>query len=315
VTSAPPGPGASLHPEDTHASGDDLTGDPLLSAVLRLIRGENPRLRDLLSCLVRHLHAVVEETRLTEQEWALVVDFLVQVGHTCTATRNEFILLSDMLGASSAVIRANHEGPAAMTPSSVEGPFHSPAPRRALGDWISHGAERTRGEVVVVHGHVTDCDGVPVPGAEVDVWQSDDVGHYDVQDATMPAGNLRGLFTTDDHGAYWFRTIRPCSYPVPTDGPVGDLLTAIGRHPMRPAHIHLQVTAPGHRPLATHLFPAGEPYLDSDAAFAVEPGLIVDFRPETQPTAAARYGVDAPFLDVPFDLHLAAKGSSTEAGA
>ncbi|MFG1943873.1 dioxygenase [Nonomuraea sp. NPDC048826] len=278
--------------------------DALLAQVLDSVGGPDPRVRELVGGLVTHLHAFVRETRPTEAEWLRAVDFLVRVGHTCTDTRNEFILLSDMLGVTSAVDEVNHTGPATMTPSSVEGPFHSPAPVRPMGAWIAEGPERERGEPAVVHGRVTDCDGVPVAGAVLDVWQANDTGLYDSQDAEQPDGNLRALLTTGDDGAYWFRTVKPSSYPVPTDGPVGELLRAVGRHPMRPAHVHIKVAAAGHRPLTTHIFVAGDPYLGSDAAFAVKDALIADFLPSDQ----ARFGMDGPFLAAEFDIRLVKEG-------
>ncbi|TQS28443.1 dioxygenase [Microbispora sp. KK1-11] len=275
--------------------------DALLSAVLGQVGGSDPRLRELTTSLVRHLHAFVRETRPTEDEWLTGIDFLVRTGHTCTDLRNEFILLSDMLGLTSAVDEVNHAGPAEATPSSVEGPFHAPAPPRENGAWIAAGPERRRGQLMVVRGRVTDTGGTPIEGATVDIWQADDAGHYDSQDPAQRPGNLRGLFTTGADGAYWFRSVVPSSYPVPTDGPVGRLLRALGRHPMRPAHIHYRVEAPGHRPVTTHVFVAGDEYLDSDAAFAVKEELIVTpvIRREGE-----SYGVDGPFADFVFDVRL-----------
>ncbi|XVQ89730.1 dioxygenase [Microbispora siamensis] len=275
--------------------------DALLSTVLGQIGGADPRLRELTTSLVRHLHAFVRETRPTEDEWLTGIDFLVRTGHTCTDQRNEFILLSDMLGLTSAVDEVNHAGPAEATPSSVEGPFHAPAPPRENGAWIAEGPERRRGQAMVVRGRVTDTGGTPIEGATVDIWQADDAGHYDSQDPAQRPGNLRGLFTTGADGAYWFRSVVPSSYPVPTDGPVGGLLRALGRHPMRPAHIHYRVEAPGHRPVTTHVFVAGDEYLDSDAAFAVKEELIVTpvMRGEGE-----SYGLDGPFADFVFDVRL-----------
>jgi catechol 1,2-dioxygenase len=272
---------------------------PLLRQVLSQIDGPDPRINEVVSALVRHLHAFVEEVRPTEGEWNAGLDFLIETGRMCTAHRNEFILLSDMLGLTSAVDAVNNEGPEGMTPSSVEGPFHSPAPERQPGAWISNGPERERGVPTVVHGRVLDCDGMPLPGAVVDVWQANDTGLYDTQDDRQDLGNLRGLFTTDVEGRYWFRTIRPSSYPVPTDGTAGRLLDAIGRHPMRPAHFHYRVTATGYRPLTTHVFLAGDPYLGSDAAYAVKDELIREPVPRTE-----GWGMDGPYEEIEFDLKL-----------
>jgi catechol 1,2-dioxygenase len=278
--------------------------DALLTAVLGHVQGDDPRTNELVGSLIRHLHAFVRETRPTETEWLIGLDFLVRTGHTCTAERNEFILLSDMLGLTSAVDDVNFVGGSLATPSSVEGPFHSPAPARNNGDWISSGPERTRAQEMVVRGLVTDTDGTPIQGATVDIWQADDAGKYDTQDPAQDPGNLRGLFVTDAEGAYWFRSVVPASYPVPTDGPGGELLRAIGRHPMRPAHIHYRVEAPGHRPVTTHVFVAGDEYLDSDAAFAVKQELVVDPVLDTDPDHAEDFGVATPFADFAFDVRL-----------
>lgn len=293
-------------------SPDDLRDQrlsALLDAVLGSVQADDPRAGELIGSLVRHLHAFVRETRPTQEEWLAGLDFLVRTGHTCTEHRNEFILLSDMLGLTTAVDDVNFVGDADATPSSVEGPFHSPAPPRANGDWVSSGPERDRAEVMVVRGRVTDTLGVPVAGATVDIWQADDAGHYDTQDPLQDQGNLRGLFTTDADGAYWFRSVVPSSYPVPTDGPGGELLRAMGRHPMRPAHIHYRVEAAGCRPVTTHVFVAGDPYLDSDAAFAVKDELVVDPARDDDPQHAAAFGVEAPFADFVFDVVLVRQGA------
>jgi len=278
--------------------------DALLTAVLGQVKGDDPRINELVSALIRHLHAFVRETRPTDQEWLAGLDFLVRTGHTCTPERNEFILLSDMLGLTTAVDDVNFVGDPRATPSSVEGPFHSPAPTRNNGDWISSGPERSRGQVMVVRGLVTDTADAPIEGATVDVWQADDAGRYDTQDPAQDRGNLRGLFTTDAEGAYWFRSVVPASYPVPTDGPGGEMLRAIGRHPMRPAHIHYRVEAPGHRPVTTHVFVAGDEYLGSDAAFAVKQELVVEPVHDADPDHAADFGVGSPFVEFVFDVRL-----------
>ena len=278
--------------------------DALRDAVLGQVNGADPRINELIAALVRHLHAFVRETTPTPAEWLAGLDFLVRTGQTCTEHRNEFILESDMLGLTTAVDDSNFTGDGNATPSSVEGPFHSPAPARENGDWISAGPERERAEVMVVRGRVTDTRGLPIAGATVDIWQADDAGHYDTQDPAQDPGNLRGLFTTGADGAYWFRSVVPASYPVPTDGPGGELLRAMGRHPMRPAHVHYRVEAPGHRPVTTHVFVAGDEYLDSDAAFAVKQELVVEPVRDTDPEHAAAFGVEPPFADFEFDIRL-----------
>ncbi|MEU5883278.1 dioxygenase [Spirillospora sp. NPDC047279] len=282
----------------------------LVTQVQATIDGPDERLNTIVGLLVKHLHAFVEEAEPTEREWFAGLDFLVETGQMCTPHRNEFILLSDMLGLTTAVDDVNHHGPANMTPSSVEGPFHSPAPTRELGDWISFGPERARATPMVVHGKVLDCDGTPLAGAVIDLWQANDSGLYDSQDPAQDLGNLRALLTTDADGHYWFRTIRPSSYPVPTDGTGGRLLKAVGRHPMRPAHLHLRVTADGYRPLTTHVFLAGDPYLTSDAAFAVKEEIIC--HPVRRPEGSDRWRLDGPHEEIEFDVRLVPEDWSAE---
>ncbi|MFF7448793.1 MULTISPECIES: dioxygenase [unclassified Streptomyces] len=263
----------------------------------------DPRLRDLLTSLVRHLHAFAHETRLTRAEWEAAVDFLTATGQTCTDTRQEFILLSDVLGLSMLLETIHGGHTPGTTESTVRGPFHLTAsPARALGDTIDLVGG---GEPCVVSGRVLSADGTPLPGAHLDVWQADGHGFYDVQcPDVQPPGNGRGLFTADTEGGFRFRTCVPSSYPIPTDGPVGDLLRATGRHPYRPAHIHFIASADGHRPVTTHVFVAGDPYLDSDAVFAVKQSLVRDFTPVDDPPLAEELGVPNPFRHARIDLVL-----------
>ncbi|MFA1549596.1 dioxygenase family protein [Actinomadura chokoriensis] len=259
------------------------------------------RLRELLDTLTRHLHAFVREARPSVREWEQAIEFLTTVGQTCTDTRQEFVLLSDVLGVSMLVETLNEQEGG--TESTVLGPFHMvESPSRALGDSIDMVGEA---EPCVVSGRVLNADGAPLPHAEVDVWQCNEKGFYDVQQpGEQPAGNGRGLFRTDAEGRFRFRTVLPSHYPIPADGPVGRLLKATRRHPYRPAHIHFIVQADGYVPLTTHIFVAGSPYLDSDAVFAVKRSLIVDFIESDDEEAAARNGVRAPFHHAEFDLVL-----------
>lgn len=261
----------------------------------------DPRLRELLDALTRHLHAFVGEVRPSIGEWEQAIGFLTAVGQTCTDTRQEFVLLSDVLGVSMLVETLNEKEDG--TEGTVLGPFHMvESPPRALGESIDLIGE---GSPCLVAGRVLSSDGTPLPHAEVDVWQCDAKGFYDVQQpGVQPAGNGRGLFHTDSEGRFRFRTVLPSHYPIPTDGPVGRFLRAAGRHPYRPAHIHFIVRAEGHTPLTTHVFVAGSPYLDSDAVFAVRQSLIVDFTESTDAETAARNGVQAPFRHAEFDLVL-----------
>ena len=277
----------------------DLTDD-----VVRSWSGTpDPRLREVMTSLTRHLHAFVEEVGLSQQEWERAVDYLTRVGQACDEVRQEFILLSDVLGVSMLVDEINHGTPAGATESTVLGPFHVvDSPPRALGDDISLDGV---GDPVVVAGRVRDLEGRTVPGASLDVWQASADGFYDVQQPGLqPQRNLRGLFTADDEGRYWFRTVLPKWYPIPDDGPVGDLLAATGRHPNRPAHVHVIAGAAGHSPLTTHVFLAGSPWLDSDAVFGVKDSLVREVLEVDDAQRAASYGVSAPFRLLEFDVVL-----------
>ncbi len=264
----------------------------------------NDRLRQIMASLVHHAHAFVKDVGLTVDEWAEGIRFLTETGQECSDTRQEFILLSDVLGISMLVETLDNRADGGLTESTVEGPFHMVAsPPRALGDTID---ETGNGESCLVTGRVTDSIGAPVPGAHVDVWQADADGFYDVQrPGEVPELNLRGLFTADEDGTFTFKTVVPRHYPIPTDGPVGALLGATRRHPNRAAHLHVQVSAPGIRTLTTHLFVAGSPYLDSDAVFGVKASLIREFAEVDDAARAAEEGLPNPFrwVDFPITVH------------
>jgi len=263
----------------------------------------SPRLRQLLAALVRHLHGFVKEVELTEEEWAAAIDFLTRTGQKCDDVRQEFVLLSDVLGISMLVETINHRTGGASTESTVLGPFHMVAsPPRELGENI---ALDGKGEPCLVTGRVTGPDGETLAGALVDVWQANAEGFYDVQQpGVQPERNLRGLFTADENDRFWFRTIVPRYYPIPDDGPVGHLLAATSRHPNRPAHIHFIVTAQGYRPVTTHLFVDSSPYLDSDAVFGVKESLVREFPLIDDPMRATEVGLPNPFRAVHFDVGL-----------
>ncbi|MDV7218934.1 intradiol ring-cleavage dioxygenase [Streptomyces prunicolor] len=272
-------------------------------AVASLEGTADPRLRELLTGLIRHLHAFARETGLTQAEWERAIGFLTETGKMCTDTRQEFILLSDVLGLSMLVESINGDRAAGSTESTVLGPFHmTESPARELGANIDLVGG---GEPCVVSGRIVSGDGTPLPGAVLDVWQADGNGFYDVQRPDLqPPGNGRGLFTTDAEGRFWFRTCVPSPYPIPTDGPVGELLKATGRHPYRPAHIHFIASAEDHTPVTTHIFVAGSDYLDSDAVFAVKQSLVEDFTPTDDPSLAREFGIANPFRHARFDLVL-----------
>jgi catechol 1,2-dioxygenase len=261
------------------------------------------RLKEVMQALVKHLHAFVKEVELTEEEWGFAIDFLTRTGQMCSDVRQEFILLSDVLGVSMLVETINHRTGGTSTESTVLGPFHMvESPKRELGDNILMDG---KGTPCLVSGQVTGPDGEPLAGASVDVWQTNEDGFYDVQQPDIqPAGNLRGLFTADDDGRFWFRSVVPRYYPIPDDGPVGQLLNATGRHPNRPAHLHFIVAAEGYRPVTTHVFVADSPYLDSDAVFGVKESLVRDVPEVDDAERAAEVGLPNPFRTLTFDLSL-----------
>jgi len=249
---------------------DRITPDVLAS----LERAPDPRARRVLESLIHHLHAFAREVALTDEEWLAGIRFLTAAGQKCDERRQEFILISDVLGLSMLVDAINHGHAAGATEGTVLGPFHVEGAREiANGDDLAAGWP---GEPAVVSGTVKDLDGRPIPGARLEIWQADAEGLYDTQRPSYPERQLRAWLRTDAEGRFGFRTLRPTSYPVPTDGPAGVLLAMMGRHPYRPAHIHFIVQAPGYHRLVTHLFAAGDPYLGSDAVFGVKPSLIVE---------------------------------------
>jgi len=232
------------------------------------------RLREILARLSRHILEFVEETKLTRDEWMAGIEFLTATGKKCDDVRQEFILLSDVLGVSMLVEMMNQQPTDAATDPTVLGPFYVPgAPDLEMGDSIA--VEGDGGEPLVLRGTVRDAQGAPLDGAYIEVWQVSPQGFYDVQDPTIAPMSYRGNFTTGDDGAFMFRTVRPVDYQIPTDGPVGDLLRATGREAWRPAHTHFMVSRDGYKTLITHLFDAGSAYLHSDAVFGVRDSLIV----------------------------------------
>lgn len=262
------------------------------AVVERLATTPDPRLRQVMGSFVRHLHAFVREIEPSEAEWMEAIRFLTATGQKCDDRRQEFILLSDTLGVSMLVDAINHRKPSNATPSTVLGPFYvEAAPDLPKGADI---AAMDQGPKARLSGRVTDTAGRPIGGALLEVWQGDSDGKYDVQYDAGEGRLLRARLRSDSDGSYDFLTCFPVSYPVPTDGPVGRMLTATGRHPMRPGHVHFIISAPGYETLVTHVFVAGDPYIDSDAVFAVKNDLITDFVPRAKgasegPAFSARY--------------------------
>jgi catechol 1,2-dioxygenase len=264
----------------------------------------SPRLREVMTIVVNHLHAAVKEAQLTSEEWMAGIEFLTATGQMCSDWRQEFILLSDVLGVSMLVDALNHDRPEGSTENTVLGPFYvAGAPHYENGANICLDG---KGEPLLVRGRITDNSGNPVAGATVDVWSTNDDGFYDVQQkGIQPDHNLRGVFTTDAHGEYWFRTAKPRFYPIPDDGTVGKMLAALGRHPNRAAHLHFIVSAPGFDTVVTHIFTPDCQYLTEDTVFGVKHSLIADFRQIGDPAEAARNSLSAPFWAVDWNFVIA----------
>lgn len=254
----------------------EINEQTITEAVLeRFADTPDPRLRTVMASLIEHLHGFVRDIEPTFEEWQTAIATLTRIGHTCTDTRQEFILLSDVLGVSMLVDAINHRMPEGTTETTVLGPFHvADVPLCANGVDIGAGLP---GERLFVSGRVNSADGRALPGAVVEIWQSDNDGFYDVQRPELVGPSLRTRLRANDAGQFHFWTIMPTSYPIPADGPVGDLLAATKRHAWRPAHLHFMISAAGHAQLVTHIFVAGDDYLDSDAVFGVKASLIQSF--------------------------------------
>ena len=279
---------------------NDITAEVLA----RFSATSDPRLRQIMLSLISHLHAFVKEVELTEAEWFQAIEILTEAGKMCSDKRQEFILFSDTLGVSMVVDLIDHRKPEGATESTVFGPFHRlGAPEMPAGGNIAH--RDTSGVPTLVSGRVLDLDGRPVAGAVLDVWQTQTNGLYDAQDEQPDALHMRGKFRSDAEGRYLIRTVLPVNYPIPSDGPVGAMLKATGRHPWRPAHIHFVVSAEGYEPVTTHIFDRTDPYLASDAVFAVKDSLICDFvRHAAADPQATRLGITPPYCTAGFDFRL-----------
>jgi hydroxyquinol 1,2-dioxygenase len=266
----------------------NLTQDNITQAVIaRFANTPDPRLKEIITSLVQHLHAFAREVKLTEEEWFQGIQFLTRAGHITDDKRQEFILLSDTLGLSMLTVAMNNDKPAGCTEATVFGPFYvEGAPAYDLGEDVAHGAA---GEPCTVRGTVRGFDGAPVPGAEIHVWQADAEGKYDVQRPGLDEHQARGVLHANGKGEYHFRSILAEAYPIPDDGPVGDMLKATRRHPWRPAHLHFMIKAPGYETLITHVFRNGDQYLDSDAVFGVRQSLIADWVKQPDGTYLVEY--------------------------
>jgi hydroxyquinol 1,2-dioxygenase len=274
--------------------------------IARMGEDIDPRVRDVMSSVIRHLHEAVKEIRPTHEEWLAAIKFLTRTGHMCSDWRQEFILLSDTLGVTMLVDAINHSHGPEITESTLLGPFYVENP-----PYLANGTNICldgKGEQLVVRGRILDGKGQPIAGATVDTWQTNDDGFYDVQQkGIQPEMNLRGIFTTNDRGEYWFRTAKPRFYPIPGDGPVGEILAAMGRSVNRAAHIHFIVKAPGYVTLITHVFPPDCPHLEIDAVFGVKESLIGDFKQIQDKGLAEELGFKVPFWSLRWDMALAAQ--------
>ena len=282
----------------------NLTEANLTDAVLAKLEGApDARFKEIMTSLIKHLHAFVREVELTEEEWMTGIQFLTAVGHKCDDKRQEFILLSDTLGVSMLVDAIHHRKPSGATESTVLGPFYIPgAPELPLGANIAEGIE---GEPTYFSGHVQSPDGKPIAGATLDLWSTDGKGWYDVQLEGVKGMRARGKIKTDSGGRYAFWTIKPVSYPIPADGPVGKMLRLMGRHPYRPAHTHMMISAPGYEPVTTHVFVEGDQYIDSDAVFGVKNSLVAQFARQEPGVAPDGKRMNQPYYTVQYDFGLA----------
>ena len=273
----------------------------------RLSECDDLRFKRLMTSLITHLHDFVRDARPTEAEWLAAIQFLTDAGKTCTDKRQEFILLSDTLGVSMLVITLNHPADQGSVESTVLGPFYwEGAPDLPLG---SNLAEGVKGEPTFYSGRVLSVDGRPLENALLDIWSGNGEGNYDMQMPGETGMKARGRIRTDAEGRYWFRSIKPTFYPVPTDGPVGRMLLKMGRHPYRPGHIHMIVSAPEHVPVTTHLFVAGSQYLESDTVFGMKESLVAQFH--RYPPGAGPNGerMDTAFYTVNYDFRLRPEAS------
>lgn len=289
----------------THTTSQQHVEEELVERVIASFDNtQDPRLKQLMQSLTKHLHNFVREVRLTEEEWNTAIQFLTDVGHITDDKRQEFILLSDVLGVSMQTINVSNQTYKNATEATVFGPFFvEDAPEIPIGGDISGGAS---GEPSWIYGTVKDTDGNPIPNARIEVWEADDDGFYDVQYTDGRIAGRAHLFS-DEHGQYNFWGLTPTPYPIPHDGPVGKMLEATGRSPVRAAHLHFMVTAPGYRTLVTHIFVVGDPQLEiGDSVFGVKESLIKTFQeqPAGTPVPDGRQ-LDEPWSQAQFDIVLA----------
>jgi|TARA_B110000503_G_scaffold141806_1_gene236460 hydroxyquinol 1,2-dioxygenase len=281
------------------------------SAEIVIARNNNvkdERLNQIMESITRHLHAAVKEIEPSQEEWMAAIQFLTSTGQMCDSWRQEYILLSDVMGVSMLVDSINSRRPIGATENTVLGPFHlEGAPDMEFGANI---CLDIKGEPMVVNGRITDVSGRPLEGVKLDVWQANDEGFYDVQQkGVQPDFNLRGVFHSRPDGSYLLIGVKPRHYPIPNDGPVGQLLNKLGRNNRRPAHLHFIISAEGYQKVTTHIFVSGDPYINDDAVFGVKESLLRDFVHIDDEVKAAEYGVKNPFYKVEFNVVLAEANS------
>jgi hydroxyquinol 1,2-dioxygenase len=288
--------------------GRQFNEDNLTQAVVaRLAKVKDARFKKVMTSAIKHLHAFARDVQLTEEEWFEGIKFLTAVGQKCDDKRQEFILLSDVLGLSMMIVALNHKTAPGATEATVLGPFFAHGAKEyGYGGDLREGATM-KGDDVWVSGRVLGTDGKPVANAALDIWQAKADGIYDVQDADAEF-ELRGRVKANARGEYAFASYKPKFYSIPMDGPVGDLVTKTSRNHMRPAHMHAIVSAPGYQQVITHVFVHGDPYLDGDAVFAVKDSLVAKYRKVTDAAEAKKLGMPAPFLKLNWDFHLSPAG-------
>lgn len=291
---------------ESHEQGfftEENSADVVIS---RNAKAKNERLAEVMEVITRHLHAAVKEIEPTQEEWFEAIMFLTKTGQMCNDWRQEYILLSDVLGVSMLVDAINNRKPTGASESTVLGPFHvADAPELPMGANI---CLDQKGDPMLVRGRITGTDGKPIDHAKIDVWQANDEGFYDVQQkGIQPDFNLRGVFRTGADASYHFRGVKPKYYPIPDDGPVGQLLGKLGRHPYRPAHLHYILEAEGYETLVTHIFDPDDPYINSDAVFGVKQSLLARFEWVEDPDRITAAGMEAPYYEVVHDFVLVPK--------